>query len=59
MLERIGDAVRRAVLDEVAGLDLAPPPREAPFGNAGSPHDAVDASVWRPGPIGIVMAPEE
>ncbi|MFC9680360.1 hypothetical protein [Streptomyces sp. NPDC056948] len=29
-LERISDAVRRTVLDEVAELDLAPPLREVP-----------------------------
>lgn len=28
VLERIGDSVRRAVLSEVAELDLAPPPGE-------------------------------
>ncbi|WP_031066274.1 hypothetical protein [Streptomyces sp. NRRL WC-3742] len=59
VLERIGDSVRRAVLDEVAELDLAPPLREVPSGNAGSARDAVDALIHRPGPIGIVMAPEK
>ncbi|MFI9366131.1 hypothetical protein ACIG5E_34530 [Kitasatospora sp. NPDC053057] len=60
VLERIGDSVRRAVLDEVAELDLTPPLREVPFGNAKSPaHDAADALINRPGPVGIAMAPEE
>ncbi|MFH8386064.1 hypothetical protein ACH4E7_34955 [Kitasatospora sp. NPDC018058] len=62
VMERIGDSVRRAVLDEVAELDLAPPLVEVPFGEHHSPHnpvDAVDAVIRRPGPIGIVMAPEE
>ncbi|MFI6151490.1 hypothetical protein ACIBCA_02200 [Kitasatospora sp. NPDC051170] len=59
VLARIGDSVRRAVLDEVAELDLAPPLREVPSGRSGSGRDAVDALIDRPGPIGIVMAPEE
>ncbi|MFE7106892.1 hypothetical protein ACFU98_09010 [Streptomyces sp. NPDC057575] len=59
VLERIGDSVRRAVLNEVAELDLAPPLREVPFGNTDSPGDAVEELMQRPGPMGIAMAQEE
>ncbi|MGW2183575.1 hypothetical protein ACWCXX_37260 [Streptomyces sp. NPDC001732] len=59
VLERIGDSVRRAVLNEVAELDLAPPLREVPFGNADPPRDAVEELMpWRE-PMGIAMAQEE
>ncbi|MFH8516834.1 hypothetical protein ACH4CE_17320 [Streptomyces gelaticus] len=59
VLERMGDSVRRAVLNEVAELDLAPPLPEAPFGNTDSPRDAVEALMpWRE-PMGIAMAQEE
>ncbi|MEU9080358.1 hypothetical protein ACFYUY_37490 [Kitasatospora sp. NPDC004745] len=57
VLERIGNAVRKAVLYEVAELDLVPPLREVPL--AGGARDAVDAVIHRPGPIGIQMAPEQ
>ncbi|KJS55125.1 hypothetical protein [Streptomyces rubellomurinus] len=59
VLERIGEAVRRAVLSEVASLDLAHPLHEVPFGEHGGLRDAVEAVIKRPGPIGIVMAPEK
>ncbi|MEV8322333.1 hypothetical protein ACFV6D_12715 [Kitasatospora sp. NPDC059812] len=58
VLQRIGDTVRRLVLDQVAELDLAPPLREVPLGGAGSAGDAVDALLKRPGPIGLQMEQE-
>ncbi|MER6501700.1 hypothetical protein ABT218_20455 [Streptomyces sp. NPDC001455] len=41
--------MRRAVLDEVAELDLAPSLREVPFGNVDCPRDAVEEVMRRPG----------
>ncbi|RKT19378.1 hypothetical protein BX285_3835 [Streptomyces sp. 1114.5] len=52
-MERIADAVRRTVLDEVAELDLAPPLREV------APNEVAP----KPGPLGgpflgIIFEPE-
>ncbi|MEU7020425.1 hypothetical protein ABZ990_07165 [Streptomyces sp. NPDC046203] len=54
-MERITDAVRRTVLDEVAELDLAPPLREADPGEPGKPK----AAPSRPPIMGIILEPEE
>ncbi|MFC8393627.1 hypothetical protein [Streptomyces sp. NPDC057238] len=62
-MERIADAVRQTVLDEVAGLDLAPPLREVAPGAAGSsvgsttgePGDALSALPF----LGIILRREK
>ncbi|MFG2111273.1 hypothetical protein ACGFRB_01290 [Streptomyces sp. NPDC048718] len=54
-MERITDAVRRTVLDEVAELDLAPPLREVAPAEPGKPG----AVPPRPTIMGIILEPEE
>lgn len=57
-LERIADAVRRTVLDEVAELDLAPPLREVtPAGRDPKPGQPDDALIRFPF-LGIILEPE-
>ncbi|MFD8979629.1 hypothetical protein [Streptomyces sp. NPDC059564] len=57
-LERIADAVRRTVLDEVAELDLAPPLREVPPAEqAPEPGQPADVLMHFPF-LGIILEPE-
>ncbi|MFD5463088.1 hypothetical protein ACFWIQ_09725 [Kitasatospora sp. NPDC127059] len=54
-MERIADAVRRTVLDEVAELDLAPPLREvSPAEAAPKPGKPGDALIGLPF-LGIIF----
>ncbi|MFJ5197918.1 hypothetical protein ACIQCQ_38595 [Streptomyces sp. NPDC088394] len=55
-LERIADAVRRTVLDEVAELDLAPPLREVTPAEQ-DPKPGHDALIGFPF-LGIILEPE-
>ncbi|KIF00355.1 hypothetical protein PL81_41690 [Streptomyces sp. RSD-27] len=57
-LERIADAVRRTVLDEVAELDLAPPLREVPPAEPAPEPGQPDHVLTHLPFLGIIFKPE-